>query len=116
MLFIFTFHLISIDANFINETAKQNITTKDYEVYKIDLKPLSEVFLVAVGLGLIFAFLMTFMIFVLMCACFVCLNKCCGPKKSQYSGPPPRIVRERMRDARNPREGSDAITSLMSNP
>jgi len=116
VLLIFTFQLISIDANFVNETEKQNVTTKDYEVYKIDLKPLSEVFLIAVGLGLLFAFLMTFMIFVLMCACFVCFNKCCGSRKSGYNGPPPRIVRERMMDARNPRDGSDAITSLMSNP
>ena len=99
----------------VNQTLNKNVTTKDSEVYKIDLKPLSEVFLIVVGMGLIFAILMTFMIFVLMCACFVCMDKCCGSKKSEHNYPPPRIHRERIRDARNPRDGSEVITSLISN-
>ncbi|KAL7020982.1 hypothetical protein ACKWTF_011701 [Chironomus riparius] len=98
----------------VNETSSKNETTKDYEVYKIDLKPLSEVFLIVVGMGLIFAILMTFMIFVLMCACFVCMNKCCGSKKCEHNYPPPRINRERIRDVRNPRDGTEVMTSLMS--
>lgn len=101
--------------SFVNATLNKNDTTKDYEVYKIDLKPLSEVFLIVVGMGLIFAILMTFMVFVLMCACLICMNKCCGPKKSKYIYPPQINNRERIRDARNPRDGSDVITSLIAN-